>query len=72
MKSAIFDANIYDIIVIGLTHDYMRRIRLRLLEFHAKFIKDHDNPEKIPQAIINLVTVKSMDVVPSHLCDRLG
>ena len=55
-----------------ITHDSLNRARLRALEQHKLLIDGHDDPERLPEVSRSFGIMKAMDLVPSHLRDRLG
>ena len=72
MIAAAYTAEIYDMIGRAITHDSMSRIRLRQFEQHNKLIEEHEDPEKLPEISKTFGIVKAMDLVPTHLRERLG
>ena len=45
---------------------------MSLLEEQYNLAEDHCEPEKLPTNIRTSGIIRAMDLVPSHLCDRLG
>ena len=72
MKIASYAASIYELIGRPIDHNSMSRDRLRLFEQHKKLVEDHEDPEKLPVVSRNFGIIKAMDLVPTHLRDRLG
>ena len=59
-------------IVIIIDRDTMSSTCLRLLEEYLKLDKDPYYHEKLPKTRMTFCIIKEMDLVPSHLRDRLG
>lgn len=73
MKIASYAATIYDLIGRTIDHNSMSSgDRLCMFEHHKKLVEDHEDPEKLPVVSRNFSIIKAMDLVPTHLCDRLG
>ena len=70
--AAAYTANLYDMIGRDITVNTMSRSRLEAFEKHHALIKEHEDPEKLPMVSRTFGIVKAMDLVPSHLRDRLG
>lgn len=72
LKWAAYGAKIYH--MIGRTFDYdsLNRNRLKALERHSTLMCEHEDPEKLPVVTKTFGIVKAMDLLPSHLRDRLG
>ena len=43
-----------------------------MFEQHSKLIEEHEDPVKLPSVDKNFGIVRAMDLLPSHLRDRLG
>ena len=50
----------------------MSRLRLNAFDRHRELTKEHEDPEEIPVVSKTFGIVSAMDLVPSHLRDRLG
>ena len=72
MIAATYTARTYDLIGRPITVDSMSRSRLKAYENHRQLVKEHEDPEKLPEVSRTFGIVKAMDLVPSHLHDRLG
>ena len=70
--AAAYTAKIYDMIGRQITPDTMSRMRLKKYETHRILMDDHEDPEKLQVVSKSFGIVRAMDVVPSHLRDRLG
>ena len=70
--AAAYTAKIYDMIGRNIDHHTMNRERLKLFDAHRLLIKQHEDPEKLPQVSKTFGIVKAMDLVPGHLRERLG
>ena len=70
--AAAYTANLYDMIGRAITAETMSRSRLKAFDKHRVLIKEHEDPEKMPMVSKTFGIVKAMDLVPSHLRDRLG
>ena len=69
---AAFTAKIYRSIGRVINQNSMNRERLKQFEAHRLLIEEHDDPEKLPVVSKTMGIVKAMDMVPSHLRERLG
>ena len=69
--SAAYAAGIYDMVSRPITQASMRRARLKKFEAH-KLVSQHEDPEKLPVVSKTSGIMKAMDLVPSHLRERLG
>jgi len=47
-------------------------LRLKAFERHSILMNHHEDPEKLPVVSKTFGIVKAIDIVPGHLCDRLG
>jgi len=72
LKWAAYGAKIYDMIGRTVNYDSLGRNRLKALERHSTLMKEHEDPEKLPVVTKTFGIVKAMDLLPSHLRDRLG
>ena len=72
LQLACYAARTYALINRGLSQDGLSRARLKLFEQHEKMVKEHVDPEKLPSVDKNFGIVRAMDLLPSHLRDRLG
>ena len=67
-----FVARTYNLVGCGLSQDALNRERLKIFEQHYKLITEHNNPDKMPEIDESFGIIKAMDLLPSHLRDRLG
>ena len=72
LQLACYGARTYDLIGRDLSQDALSRFRLKLFEQHSKLIEEHEDPVKLPSVDKNFGIVRAMDLLPSHLRDRLG
>ena len=72
MKQAVYVASIYNMINRVIDHNSMDRTHLRLYSEYKALIEDHEDPERFPEVSCTFGIVKAMDLVPSHLRNRLG
>ena len=70
--AAAYTAKMYEMIGRPITADTLSRARIKRYEAHKTLMDDHEDPEKLPQVSKTFGIVKAMDLVPSHLRDRLG
>ena len=72
LKVACYAAKSYALIGRTINQDGLNRDRLKLFEQHRKLIKEHNDPDKMPSVDKSFGIIKAMDLLPSHLRDRLG
>ena len=72
LKLACYAAKSYALIGRTINQDSLSRARLKLFEQHRKLIEEHDDPDKMPSVDKSFGIIKAMDLLPSHLRDRLG
>ena len=70
--AASYTAKIYDMIGREINSDTMSRFRIKKFDIHRLLMEDHEDPEKLQVVSKTFGIVKAMDIVPSHLRDRLG
>ena len=70
--AAAYTAKIYDMIGRDITPETMSRSRIKKFDAHRTIMEDHEDPEKLQVVSKTFGIVKAMDLVPSHLRDRLG
>ena len=70
--AASYTAKIYDMIGRAINADTMSRSRIKKFDTHRLLMEDHEDPEKLQVVSKTFGIVKAMDIVPSHLRDRLG
>ena len=56
----------------GLIQDALNRNRLKIFEQHYELVTEHKDPDKMPGIDKSFGIIKAMDLLPSHLRDRLG
>ena len=72
LRWAAYGAKIYNMIGRPISHDSLNRERLKELEKHSILLDEHVDPEKLPVVSKTFGIIKAMDLIPSHLRDRLG
>ena len=72
MKQATYVAKIYNLINRVIDLNTMSRDRLRMYDEYRKMIKEHEDPERLPEVSKSFGIVKAMDLIPAHLRERLG
>ena len=72
LKAAAYGARMYNMTGRTITHASLDRDRLRKFEQHRQLVKEHEDPEKLPEVSRSFGIMKAMDLVPTHLRDRLG
>ena len=72
LKWAAYGAKIYTMIGRPISHDALNRDRLKEFEKHFILLEEHEDPVKLPIVSKTFGIIKAMDLVPSHLRDRLG
>ena len=72
LQLAYYGARTYGLIGRDLSQDALSRFMLKLFEQHDKLIEEHEDPVKLPSVEKNFGILRAMDLLPSHLCDRLG
>jgi len=72
LKLAANGARIYRMINRPITQASLDRNRLKLFDQHLRLIEDHSEPEQIPQVSKTFGIMRAMDLIPSHLRERLG
>ena len=72
LQLACYGVRLYHLIGRDHSQDGLSRARLKLFEQHPKLVKEHSDPEKLPTVDKNFGIVCAMDLLPSHLRDRLG
>ena len=72
LKWAAYGAKIYNMIGRPISHDALNRERLKEFEKHFILLEEHEDPVKLPTVSKTFGIIKAMDLVPSHLRDRLG
>ena len=70
--AASYTAKLYDMIGRAITSDTMSRERIKKFETHRILMEDHEDPEKLQVVSKSFGIIRAMDMVPSHLRDRLG
>ena len=50
----------------------MSRDRIKKIDTHRMLMEDHEDPEKLQVVSKSFGIIRAMDIVPSHLRDRLG
>ena len=70
-KAAVYTAKVYSMIGRTIDHNTISKTHLRLLEEHLNMVKYHNNHNKLPEIRHDFGIIKSMDLVPSHICERL-
>ena len=72
LVSAAYTAVIYDMIGRAVTQESLSRTRLKKFAEHKLLISQHEDPEKLPVFSKSFGIMRAMDLVPSHLRERLG
>ena len=72
LKWAAYFAKIYTMIGRTISHDALKRDRLNGFEKHFILLEEHEGPVKLPIVSKTFEIIKVMDLVPSHLRDRIG
>ena len=72
LVSAAYTSRIYKMIDRDVTPQSLSRIRLKKYEAHRALVEQHEDPEKLPVASRTFSIMKALDLVPSHLRERLG
>ncbi len=72
LQLACFAAKTYNLIGRSLSQDALNRDRLKIFEQHYKLVTEHKDPDKMPGIDKTFGIIKAMDLLPSHLRDRLG
>ena len=72
LVSAAYTAVIYDMIGRTVTQVSLSRTRLKKFDEHKLLISQHEDPEKLPVVSKSFGIMRAMDLVPSHLRERLG
>ena len=72
LVSASYTAGIYDMIGRSITQLSMAGARLKKFDAHNLLVSEHEDPEKLPVVSKSFGIMKAMDLVPSHLRERLG
>ena len=72
LKWAAYGAKIYRLIGRPLSYDALNRDRLKAFERHLILVDEHEDPEKLPVVSKTFGIIKAMDLLPSHLRNRLG
>ena len=72
LQLACYAAKSYALIGRQISQDALSRDRLKMFEQHKKLISEHKDPEKMPSVDKSFGIIRAMDLLPSHLRDRLG
>ena len=70
--AAAYTAKLYNMIGRAITPDTMSWDRIKKFDTHRVLMEDHEDPEKLPVVSKSFGIIRAMDIVPSHLRDRLG
>ena len=70
--AAAYTAKVYDMIGREINPDTMSRLRIKKYDTHRLLMEDHEDPEKLQVVSKSFGIIRAMDIVPSHLRDRLG
>ena len=69
--AALPGATIHELIGRQLDHVVLSTDRLKSFDKNKELVKDHVDPEKLPNVSRTFGIMKSMDLVPTHLRDWL-
>ena len=72
LKWTAYGARMHQMIGRNINHDSSNRLRLKAFERHSILLTDHEDPEKLPVVSKTFGIVKTIDLVPGNLRDRLG
>ena len=72
LRWASYGAKIYHLIDREISHDSLNRERLKEFERYHTLLEEHEDPVKLPVVSKTFGIIKAMDLIPSHLRDRLG
>ena len=72
LRLACYGANLYHLLNRPITPDSLSRNRLRQFEQHRRTIEEHDAPEILPVISKTFGIMKALDLLPTHLRERLG
>lgn len=72
LKLACYTAKCYNLIGRVIDQISMNRMRLRLYDDHKKIVDASEAPEKLQPVSKSFGIIRAMDIVPSHLRERLG
>ena len=70
--SAAYTSRVYDMIGRNISTATMTRNRIKQFQAYRNMMNEHEDPEKLQPVSKTFGIVKAMDMVPSHLRDRLG
>lgn len=72
LKLASYTAKCYHLIGRQIDQVSMNRMRLRFYDDHKKIVDAYEAPEKLQPVSKSFGIIRAMDIVPSHLRERLG
>ena len=67
-----YGAEIYEIIGRPIYPNSLSTNQLKQLKHHRTTIENHNNPDSLPEVIKSFRIMKSIDMFPTFLCDKLG
>ena len=67
-----YRADIYEMIGHPIDPNSLSTNRLKQLKHHRKTIKNHNNPDSLPEVSKSFDIMKAIDRLPDFFCEKLG